>query len=288
VGPDGCIYGGAYQSTALFRYNPRTDELVNLGNHHPGWSGETYSFAVRGPELICSSYTNGAVVAYDPAKPWECSIKARINPRRLGFFGQRVYRPVSTAVAEDGRIWAVGPAGWGSTGAGIAWLDPNTGASHATDLSRAPTDLLALPGHQLLLSDHDRFVWWDATADRPIAAAPLPASAAGTVLLNAGPPPRVAFCSGPQVTVATLPEPGQITVEATYDGPIPAVHLARYSRGVVVGGPQGFASLNLETGQWRHFCDAGLGLRYAFVVHDDVVYFTQGASLLAVAIPGEG
>jgi len=285
VGPDGCTYGGAYQSTALFRYNPRTDELNNLGNHNPGWSGETYSFAVQGGELLCSSYTHGALVAYDPAKPWECSIKARVNPRRLGFFGQQVYRPYSTAVSENGRVWAVGAAGWGSTGAGIAWLAPETGKSHATVLPRAPTDVLALPGNQLLVSDHDRFLWWDGTRDAQIAAAALPFPAAGAILLSSGPPPRVAFCSGQKVAIVALPEPGKLRVEATFDAPIPAAHLAKYSRGVVVGGAKGFASVNVETGQWHHFCDSALGTRYAFVVHDDVVYFTQGASLLSVGIP---
>ena len=78
-GPDGKVCGGAYQSTQLFVCDPATVQTTVLGDHHPGCSGETYSFAVRGPELVCASCTNGAIVAYDPAKPWQCEANAMVD-----------------------------------------------------------------------------------------------------------------------------------------------------------------------------------------------------------------
>ncbi|MBI2302872.1 MAG: hypothetical protein HYU66_28530, partial [Armatimonadetes bacterium] len=287
VGPDGLIYGGAYQSYQLFRYDPRRDELTTLGSYDPTWSGEPYSFTTRGPELIIASYTNGHVAAYDPSKPWHCTAMERLNPRVLGFFGQQVYRPYSVAAATDERIWAVGPAGWGSTGAGVAWLDPATGTSHSTRLERTPSDILPLPGNQLLICDWDRLVWWDGTADRELAAAKVDVGIQGAVLLP-GAPPRIAYVGGPVVVVASLPQPGQVKVELTSQGPIPGQHLQRYSRGVVIGGPQGFATCRLPEGTWRQLANVPLGLRYAFVCHDDVVYFHRGSALMALAIPPEG
>ena len=73
------------------------------------------------------------------------------NPRSVGMFGQYVYRPYACCVAQDGRIWAVGAAGWGTSGGGVAWIHPDSGQSHATHLPDVPLGILPLAGNRLMV-----------------------------------------------------------------------------------------------------------------------------------------
>jgi hypothetical protein len=151
IGPDTCVYGGAYQSTLLFRYDSKSGNLSVLGDHHPGWSGETYSYTNRGEELVCASYTNGAVVAYDPFRKWDSSPNNMTNPRPLGFLGRYVYRPTDICVDDGGDLWAVGPAGWGTLGGGVAKLSYSTKELRSHNFKDIPHSLVQVTPNILAL-----------------------------------------------------------------------------------------------------------------------------------------
>jgi hypothetical protein len=287
VGPDGKVYGGAYQSTQLFRYDPKSGELAMLGDHHPGWSGETFSYAVWKDELITASYTNGAVVAYNPKKPWKAQIGKMINPRRVGFLGQRVYRPLSICVAEGGKIWAVGPAGWGTTGGGIAWIDPRTGKTEATPLPDGPQDIVPLPGNRLLFLSAGRLRWWDGTTNREIASALPPGAFVSIEPLEPGRIGTRFLCAtANELLIVSAGTPGKADVEKRIPSPIPCARALVYDGQAIVGGVQGFAVVDLQTGTTDHFCSTPLGLRWAFVVAQGAVYFHSGPQLRKAPLPG--
>jgi len=285
TGPDGKVYGGAYQSTMLFCHDPATGRTTLLGDHHPGWSGETYSFAVCGPELICASYTNGAIVAYDPAKPWECEVGRMINPRRIGFLGQRVYRPYNTCVAEDGKVWSVGPAGWGTTGGGVAYADPVALRTDATALPEAPHDVVPLLGNRLLVCCSGLLRWWDGIGNRELAQAPSPFPLASATLIDKGPPGRVLLASAQELAVCCADEAGRIEILAKHPSPVPCARALVWNGRAVVGGEGGFAVVDLQTGAARPFCHTPLGHRWAYTIAADAVFFHSGTHLMTAAIP---
>jgi hypothetical protein len=286
VGPEGCVYGGAYQSTELFRYDPKAKELKTLGDHHPGWSGETFSYTIWKGELITASYTNGAIVAYDPKKPWKAEIGKMINPRRVGFLGQYVYRPMSICVSEDGRVWAVGPAGWGTTGNGIAWIDPVTGKTEATQLPDYASDILPLPGNRLLTVGSGRLRWWDGTKNQEIAACTPPAPFTSAVLLEPGHSSRILFSSEGELLIGSADTSGQLTIEKRFPCPVPCTRVLPYQGEAVIGGPKGFAVVNLKTGASQTFCSTPIGHRWAFAVTEGAVFFNSGAELMTAPLPG--
>lgn len=287
VGPDGYVYGGAYQSTELFRYNPRTKELKVLGDHHPGWSGETFSYTVWKGELVCASYTNGAMVSYNPKKPWKAEIGKMENPRRLGFLGQRVYRPLSTCVSEDGRVWSVGPAGWGTTGGGIAWIDPITLKTESTPLPGDAQDILPLSKNRLLVTSNGLLRWWDSATNKEIAqvAPPIPVNSA--TLLESGNPARILLASTNELLIVTAEEPGKVEILQRFASPISCSRALVYKKKAVVGGSQGFATVDLATGAARHFCTTPLGHRWAFAVTEGAVFFHNGPRLMTAPLPEE-
>jgi hypothetical protein len=288
VGPDGQVYGGAFQSMLLFRCDPRTGETTLLGDQHPGWSGEIYSFAIRQDELICASYINGAMVAYSPNKPWQCERGDMVNPRLLGFLGQRVYRPFSTCVSEDGKVWSVGSAGWGTTGGGVAFIDPVTHQTEATALPEAPVDVLPLSGNRLLLCSSGRLRWWDGTVNEEIAQAAPPVPLVSATLMEADPPSRILMASAQELVVVKANQPGQVVVLARHTSPIPCDRALVWKEQAVVGGSQGLATVDLQTGEAQHFCSTPLAFRGAFVVAGEAVFFSAGGHLMTVPLPGPG
>jgi len=285
VGPDGCVYGGAYQNMHLFRYDPGSQELVDLGNHSPRWSGETYSFCLRGNELVCASYVNGGVVLYDPSQPWECVSGDQVNPRFVGNFGQYVYRPYACTAASDGRIWGVGAAGWGTTGGGIAWIDPDTGETCSQSLPDTPWGIAEIDSSTLLVASEGRLRWWDEKSNREVASCSYPrGTASDVVLLRGGSQPLIAFCDSAGLHLATWSRPGKLKIVASYPCPVPCTKILYESGRLIVGGSGGIAELDPANGKWVVLCNSST-TRWGFAATSDAVYFTSGTQLLAVARP---
>ena len=283
LGPDGCLYGGAFQSTHLFRYDPKAQTLRDLGDHNPGWSGETYSFCLRRGELVCASYVNGAIVLYDPAKPWDCTNERQVNPRFAGCLGQYTYRPYTCLADRRGRVWAAGAAGWGTTGGGVSWIDPDTGRIGTARLPGSPYLMQELDASTLLLADENHVRWWDPGTSTERAACPWPHGIApAAVVLTGGPTARIAFCDAQGLHVARLTAPGKLELERSYPLPVETSRLLWDGQRLIAGGASGIAELDPVTGQWTKICAVGPASAFAFVATADAIYFTRGPQLLMV------
>jgi hypothetical protein len=285
IGPDGSIYGGAYQSTLLFRHNPATGETRLLGDHHPGWSGETFSYAVRGNELICASYTNGAVVGYDPAQPWECGQDAMKNPRFLGFLGQQVYRPLSTCVTEDGKIWSVGPAGWGSSGGGIAMCNPDRNSVETFPLSDVPHSVISLGGQRLLVCSESLLRWWDAATNSVRASSVLPFKSIDACRAGTGSASVMVIADSTTLLMIDVQSPGRYRIMQTVTLPFACVRVLVARDRAILGGEKGFLAVDMGSGVTSHFCRTPLGSRWAFAIDDSWVYFGSRAHLMKTPLP---
>ena len=285
VGPDAKVYGGAYQSTLLLQYDPQAGKSRVLGDHHPGWSGETYSYAVRGSELICASYTNGAVVAYTPGRPWECEPGAMVNPRFLGFYGQQLYRPYSSCVMPDGSFWSVGPAGWGSTGGGVGRVSGPDDGIAVVPLSDVPHTVLPLSRDILLVGTDSLLLWWDARANREMARRATGVKSLDMCLVAAGSPQIALLSEGKMLVFLRLEEAGRCEVQKEIPLPFSGVRVLSIDGRLIVGGSDGFASVDPASGLVTHFCSTPLRSRWACVVAAGSVYFGAGARLMRSPLP---
>jgi hypothetical protein len=240
---------------------------------------------VRGNELVCASYTNGAVVAYIPSQEWDCQRGAMRNPRLLGFFGQQVYRPLSTCVSSDGTIWSVGPAGWGSAGGGIGSISPSGGKAETVAFPDVPLRILPLPRNRLLVCSDSLFRWWDGTANTEIAVARLPVRCVDACLVEEEPSSTVVLAAASELLVADVSIPGTLRIIRRYSSPVPCDRvLARPGRLIICGG-KGFAEFDLATGTAIHFCETPPGSRWAIALTGEAVYFSVGSHLMKAVLP---
>ncbi len=126
TGPDGCIYGGVYNLLHLFRYDPASSALEDLGVPIPGASGEFYSFHTLGEKLYMASYTYSVLSVYDPSLPWNLSTSPDSNPRKIGPVGDDQYRPPGLTSAADGRVYIGSLPAYGKMGGALSIYDPAT------------------------------------------------------------------------------------------------------------------------------------------------------------------
>ena len=284
VGPDGNVYGGAYQSTLLFQHDPVSGVTRILGDHHPGWQGETYTYAAVGGELICASYTNGAVVAYDPVRPWDCQEGKMVNPRVIGFLGQSLYRPYSICVTDDGIVWAVGPAGWGSTGGGVGRIDLRAKRIVTTPLPYAPVEVVPLSSGRLLLVADSLLTWWDEDSNRPLASSPSRLVLGGASTLSGSLRDTLLLLREKELVVAYCGTPGVVVEVKAIPLPMKGSRVIAAGRKAIVGGEEGIVSVDLQSGEIISLSRIPLVWRWTLTVADGWVYFANVARLCRVRI----
>jgi hypothetical protein len=123
-GPDGCVYGSSVMPLHLFRYDPATSELVDLGICS---GGEAYSMANLGGLIYISAYPRAMLSVYDPSKPYHFGDRPDDNPRDLGRMDNVSCRPRSTLAGPLGRIWTAGLPDYGMWGGPLSCYDPKSG-----------------------------------------------------------------------------------------------------------------------------------------------------------------
>ena len=127
-GPDGRIYGSTIISMHMFRFDPETRRLEDLGR--AGWSsGEIYDVIGYGDKVYLGSYGGGYWAVYDPRKPWDAQrenegMSPTANPRNFGQLGKDMNRPFEYAVGADDRIYIACRANYRIPGGGLARFDP--------------------------------------------------------------------------------------------------------------------------------------------------------------------
>lgn len=279
AGPDKCVYGGAYQSTLLFKYNESTTTVTVLGDHHPGWSGETYSYVNRGEEVICASYTNGAVVAYNPSRPWDCSPNKMVNPHLLGFFGQTVYRPTGLCVDGAGDVWGVGPSGWGTTGGGIANISYSTQKVRSHSFPDIPHTIIPITRSRLVFSSDTVIRWWDIQGDSLLGESASPFIVTSLCRIQQDPDTVIFLSSKDSIKKVDLRTPGKVKIIEGIRSAIPISRMITNGRDVFFGGNQGIGIMNPRSLITRVLTTHPLYNRFAFVVIDSTIFFSNKGHL---------
>ena len=130
-GPDGCIYGSSVLPLHLFRYDPKTGEMADLGRCSPA-AGEAYSMGNLAGKLYICSYPAAALSVYDPSQPYHFGTEPADNPRDLGTMDAHIsYRPRAMLTGPRGRVWTGSEPNYGIWGGPLAWYDPQTGEKHS-------------------------------------------------------------------------------------------------------------------------------------------------------------
>jgi len=130
AGPDGCIYGSSYLPLHLFRFDPTSGDLADLGRCSAS-TGEAYSMATDKGNIYISSYPGARLSVYNPGKPYHFGNKSKDNPRDLGRIDDISYRPRSTLAGPMGRIWLASLPDYGMWGGPLSYYDPETGEKKA-------------------------------------------------------------------------------------------------------------------------------------------------------------
>lgn len=129
-GPDNLVYGSSILPEHLFRYNPGTGALDDLGKCSAA-TGEAYSMANLDSVIYISSYPGARLSAYNPSKPYRYGDDADANPRERGRIDDISYRPRSTLAGPLGRVWLASVPDYGVWGGPLSWYDPANGEKKA-------------------------------------------------------------------------------------------------------------------------------------------------------------
>lgn len=188
-GPDECIYGSSILPLHLFRYNPKNEELVDLGICSSA-TGEAYSMANLNGKLYISSYPAAVISEYDPSQAYNYGE----NPRNIGRIDDISYRPRSTLTGPLGRVWTASIPDYGRWGGPLSYYDPQTGKKGAyyrivgdgscytlahlqnKELIAVGTSISGGSGTQPKVDKAVLFLWdykaekkiWEGTLDRPV------------------------------------------------------------------------------------------------------------------------
>ncbi|MBI2192710.1 MAG: hypothetical protein HYU36_12075 [Planctomycetes bacterium] len=130
AGPDGLIYGSSILPLHLFRYDPASGSVVDLGRCSKA-TGEAYSMANWEGKIYISSYPGAVLSVYDPARPYHFGDGPEDNPRDLGRIDEVSYRPRSTLAGPLGRVWVASVPDYGLWGGPLSWYDPATAEKRA-------------------------------------------------------------------------------------------------------------------------------------------------------------
>ncbi len=194
AGPDDRIYGSSILPLHLFRYDPKTEELVDMGRCSAS-SGEAYSMASLNGKIYISSYPAARISEYDPAQPYNFGSEPGSNPRDLGRIDDISYRPRSTLTGPLGRVWTASIPDYGRWGGPLSYYDPQTGEKKAyyricgdascytlahlqdQELIAVGTTISAGSGTQPKVDQGVLFLWdykaeekvWEGTLDRPVS-----------------------------------------------------------------------------------------------------------------------
>jgi streptogramin lyase len=125
TGPDGLVYGSSMLPEHLFRYNPGTGEMADLGACSTS-GGEAYTMGNLDGKLYIASYPKAMLSIYDPAKPYRFGTGEEANPREVGRPDSVAYRPRGLAAGPAGKVWIASQPDYGTWGGTLAWYDPKT------------------------------------------------------------------------------------------------------------------------------------------------------------------
>ena len=124
-GPDDNIYGSSILPLHLFRFDPRSQAMDDLGICTTA-TGEAYSMANMDGKLYICSYPGAMLSVYDPSRPYHFGTDPDSNPRDLDRMDEISYRPRSMVAGPLGRVWTASVPNYGMWGGPLSWYDPAT------------------------------------------------------------------------------------------------------------------------------------------------------------------
>ncbi len=151
-GPDDNLYGSSILPLHLFRHDPSTGAMDDLGICTTA-TGEVYSMANMDGKLYTCSYPGAVLSVYDPARPYQFGKDTGSNPRDLGRMDEISYRPRAMVAGPLGRVWTASVPNYGMWGGPLSWYDPATdGFGTYRDIAGEAScwSLAWLEGHGLL------------------------------------------------------------------------------------------------------------------------------------------
>jgi outer membrane protein assembly factor BamB len=180
AGPDGKIYGSTYINQRLFRYDPATGVLEDMGKAVRRGGQIDSMCAGRDGQLYFGSYTNAVFSAYSPSRPWHLGTAVDDNPREIGPLGHGQYRTTCQVAGPDGKVYVGSVPDYRSAPVGaLTAVDPKSGER------RVMADLVPGGSVRAVAAD-DRFVYgagggrffvFDPKAQRKIWETELPVQA---------------------------------------------------------------------------------------------------------------
>ena len=126
TGPDGCIYGGSDSILHLFKYDPSTDILEDLGFPYPAGGGEFYSLHIHEKRLYMAAYSGSVLGVYEPSGAWNPGTSNDSNPRKIGTVGGSQNRPHALTSSADGKVFVGSEPDYGQWGGALSIYDPIT------------------------------------------------------------------------------------------------------------------------------------------------------------------
>ena len=271
---DGSIYGSTYINQHLFRFEPNTGELTDLGKVIRGGGQVDSIHAGRDGKVYLGAYTHATLAIYDPARPWRPGTEADSNPRELGPVGKGQYRTQSIVLGPDGMIYvgSIPSYNSGPTGA-FSRCDPATGEMTVwTDLvpggavSRIAADdrwLYCLGGGVFFVFDPQSA---SKVHEQKLAAQSLLVAPDGRVVISAG-KELLVFDPETKAVAARLPSP--------VDG-LDFLALSDEERMYGINGGV-IVEIDVEHGEVRQL--ASEGGKFLAVDQSGRLYFARGSAL---------
>jgi outer membrane protein assembly factor BamB len=125
-GPDGNVYGGSFINQHLFRYEPKTKRLTDLGVSL-SIGGQVNSVLPFNDKLYIGHYVQAILTEYDPKQPWNPTpTDSNPNPRIVGATGHEQDRIYEMALGTDKKIYYGTYPAKGRIGGCFVIFDPVT------------------------------------------------------------------------------------------------------------------------------------------------------------------
>ncbi len=150
--PDSAITGGTTFPMRFFSYNPKTGKITNNEAF-----GQYDAVASQGNNFYIGVYPQGALLEWDPSKPWINTKKGMdTNPQLLATSDIQLHRPLRILAIPDGKtIVMSGSPAYGYTGGGLLFWDRDKKTAtvlsdSAVILDQSTSSLVTLPGNKIL------------------------------------------------------------------------------------------------------------------------------------------
>ena len=124
-GPDDSLYGSSILPLHLFRHEPETGAMADLGQCSTA-TGEVYSMGNLDGKLYMCSYPAAKLSAFDPSQPYNFGTEPDSNPRDVGRMDGASYRPRAMVTGPLGRVWTAAVPDYGIWAGPLSWFDPAT------------------------------------------------------------------------------------------------------------------------------------------------------------------